>query len=588
MSTTAPEPALLPIADPARTRAVILGLLRPHRGRVALATACLVGAAALSLVAAPLLGWIIDLAVTGSAGAMTTPVALLAAAALGQGALAFAGLWAVARLGEQVLAAIREDFVARALGLPLERIERGGSGDLTSRITEDIAMVGEAVREAVPEFAQAALILALTLVGLTALDWRFGLAALIAVPIQAYTARWYVRRASPIYAEQRAAAGGEQQQLLDTLSGAGAVRAFGLADAHVGLVGRRVDRSITAVVTVTLLQTRFFGRLNAAELLGLSAVLITGFVLVDANAISIGAASAAALYFAGAFNPINAVLFLLDVLQSATASLARLVGVTDLPEDGLPDTVATPAEGTIEVSGLRYAYVEGHDVLKDVSFTVPAGGSVALVGASGGGKTTLAKLIAGVHPPDAGTVRLGGVPTGELDAARLRATVALVTQEVHVFAGTLAEDLRLAAPDAAERDLWDALEVAGLAAWAKALPDGLDTEVGEGAHPVDAAHAQHLALARLVLADPAIAVLDEATAEAGSSGSRELEAAAARVLEGRTSVTVAHRLSQARDADLILVLDSGAIVERGAHDELVALGGRYAGLWQAWSAHRPA
>ncbi|MCM3925466.1 ABC transporter ATP-binding protein/permease, partial [Frankia sp. AiPs1] len=258
---------------------------------------------------------------------------------------------------------------------------------------------------------------------------------------------------------------------------------------------------------------------------------------------------------------------------------------------GLADPAApavAPADGSLAVRDLRYAYLPGQEVLHGVSFDVPAGGSVALVGGSGGGKTTLAKLLAGVHPPTAGTIRVGGSGGGGTgtDPLTLRATVALVTQEVHVFAGTLAEDLRLAAPRASEAELWNALAAAGAADWVAALPDGLDTVVGDGGLDLDPARAQHLALARLQLADPAVAILDEATAEAGSSGARQLEAAAQRVLAGRTSIVVAHRLSQAADADLILVLDDGHVVERGSHADLLAASGRYAQLWRTWSAHR--
>ncbi|WP_083473417.1 ABC transporter ATP-binding protein [Frankia sp. R43] len=577
---------LLPVADARATRTAVRALLGAHRRRAVLAAVCLFAAAGCGLLTAPLLGRVVDRAAAGDSAGVDGPVLALVVAAVAQGLLAFCGLTAVARLGEQVLATIREAFVDRALDLPLERVERGGSGDLSSRITEDIAMISEAVRGPVPEFAQSALTLALTLVGLTALDWRFAAAALVCVPIQAATARWYLRRSGPVYGERRRASGGEQQQLLETIGGMRTVRAFGLADDHLARVASRVDRTVAAVVTVTRLQTRFFGRLNIAEAAGLAAVLVTGYLLVDAGEVTIGAASAAALYFAAVFGPVNSVLFLLDTLQSATASLARLVGVIELPGPPRPVAAPGPADGAVTVRELRFSYRPEQEVLRGVSFDIPAGGSVALVGTSGGGKTTLAKLVAGVHVPTGGVVRVGGVPMAELDPARRRAAIALVTQEVHVFAGTLADDLLLAAPRAGTEQLWAALGTAGIADWVRGLPDGLDTVVGDGGLELDPARAQHLALARLALVDPAVAILDEATAEAGSSGARLLDAAARRVLRGRTSIVVAHRLSQAAAADLILVVDDGQIVERGTHDELVATAGRYARLWRTWSATR--
>ncbi|WP_238009487.1 ABC transporter ATP-binding protein [Dactylosporangium sp. AC04546] len=591
MTPAAPEPAdgpvLLPIAGPRRTRAALRAMVLRHPLLAAGSAVTLLLAAALSLVTAPLLGRVVDLAAGGAGpGAITGPVLLLAASAVGQGGLAFAGLQLISRLGEVVLAAIRDEFVDHALRLPLERIEQGGAGDLTSRITEDVAMISVAVRGSFPEFVQSVLVIALTLVGLTALDWRFGAAALLAVPVQAGTARWYVRRSAPLYAQRRVAAGAEQQQLLDTIGGAQTVRAFGLRDEHLGHVADRVDRSIDLLYRVIRLQTRFFGRLNVAEAVGLSAVLATGFLLVNTGAASIGAASAAALYFANLFGPINTVLFLLDTLQSAHASLARLVGVTDLPAEQRPQPGAVPADGAVKASGLRYAYRPGHPVLHDVDLDIPAGSTVALVGASGGGKTTLAKLLAGVHEPSGGSVHLGGVPLADLDAGALRRSVVLVSQESHVFAGTVADDLRLAAAGATDDDIDRALAAVGAQEWVAALPDGPRTVVGDGGHELTVVQAQQLALARVLLADPLVAILDEATADAGSSGARVLEAATARVLHGRTGVVVAHRLTQAAAADLVVVVDAGRIVESGPHADLVAAGGGYARLWAAWSAGR--
>ncbi|GAA4800950.1 ABC transporter ATP-binding protein [Actinomycetospora chlora] len=558
--------AILPVADARAVRAAVVRLLRGRRLVLGLALAALVGSAAAGTLVPPLLGQIVDAVVARrGADAVTTPVLGLVGAALAQGLLAVLGMAGIARVGEEVLADLRERFVARALGLPLARLEQAGAGDLTSRVTSDLALVGDAVRQAVPDMARGALVIVLSLVGLAVLDWRFLLAALVAVPVQVLTARWYVRRSSPLYREQREVGGAQQQQLLDTAGGVATVRALDLHDDHAERVRSRAAAVVELALRVVRLQTGFFGRLNLAEFLGVAAVLATGFALVGGGAATVGTASAAALYFINLFTPVNEVLFLLDTVQSAGASLARVVGVAEL--DDPQDEPRSSAPG-VRVRGVSHAYPGGSEVLRGVDLDIAPGTRLALVGASGAGKTTLAGVVAGVHRPTAGTVATGGA-------------VAMVSQEVHVFAGTLADDLRLAAPAATDDDLWAALDLVDARGWVSELPEGLRAVVGTGGHTPTAAQAQQLALARLVLADPAVAVLDEATAEAGSAGARVLEAAAERVLRGRTALVVAHRLSQAAAADRIAVLDAGVLVEEGTHDELLAAGGRYARLWSA-------
>ncbi|GAA1901074.1 ABC transporter ATP-binding protein [Streptomyces durmitorensis] len=583
---------LLPTATATRTRAAVRELVRPHRGLAVGGFAVMIAATAVGLLVQPILGRIVDLvADQRPAGDLTLPVVLLVLVALAHGGTTSLGLSLVSRLGETVLAQLRERFVEKALRLPLEQVEKAGAGDLTARVTRDVSVVGEAVRSALPELARSLLAIFLTLAAMAALDWRFLVAALLAVPVQATTARWYVRHAVPLYAQQRIATGAQQQQLLDTIAGAGTVRGFRIEEEHTARVTRRSSTAVALKMRGIRLVLDFYNRLHVAEYTGLAAVLVTGFLLVRSDSVSIGTATAAALYFHSLFTPVNSALVLLDDAQSATASLARLVGVADepTPEPTRAEGTAEPSQpgaapdGTVTVTGIDHAYVPGRPVLRHVDLTLRAGERVALVGPSGAGKTTLAKLIAGVHRATSGSVRLAGTP-GRGNGL----PVALVTQETHVFAGPLADDLRLAHPDATDDELRTALTDVDALEWAEALPDGLDTVVGDGGHRLTSAQVQQLALARLILADPPVAVLDEATAEAGSTGARLLEKATDRAVEGRTALVVAHRLTQAATADRIVVMEDGRIVESGTHDELREGSGPYASLWQAWSGTRTA
>lgn len=583
---TSNESELLPIASAGRSWRWLGAQLRDAPGRVALTVTVSVGAAIAAVVPVRVLGVLVDrVREQAPMSTLGWVVALIAAAAVVGGVLEGAGLHLVARLGETVLARLRETVLARVLTLPTETVERAGHGDVLSRVGDDVAVLAKALGSVVPQLVAALMLVVVSVAAMVGIDWRLGLAGLVALPMYALALRWYLPRSAPLYAAERVAMGARSQALVSSMHGVRTVRAYGLDTTHLSGIDAASARARDLTVGVFGLFTRFAGRANRAEFVGLAALLVAGFVLIRADAVTVGEATAAALLFHRLFSPLGLLLFTFDDVQSAGASLARLVGVADLPaaptpDDGPPDEprCGPPA---LELTGVRHRYAHGPEVLHGVDLKVAPGETVALVGSTGAGKSTVAAAAAGVVTPTSGEVRLGGRALGEL-GARLRRYVVVVSQEVHVFGGPLLDDVRLARPDATVDEVAAALDAVGAGEWVRALDDGMYTVVGEGGHPVTAAQAQQLALARVLIADPQVVVLDEATAEAGSAGARALEAAAAVVTRGRTALVVAHRLTQAAAADRIVVLEAGRVVEEGPHAALVAAGGRYARLWRAW------
>ncbi|MDT3397129.1 ABC transporter ATP-binding protein [Streptomyces sp. B1866] len=572
----------LPVATPATVRGYVRELLRRHWPAFAVLIAVNAGAVVASMAGPGLLGELVDRLARGEDDLhIGRTVALFAVALAAQAGLVRLLRLRGAMLGERMLADLREDFLVRSVRLPPGVLERAGSGDLLSRITTDVDRLAEAMREAVPEMTIAVVWTAMLIAALVVTAPPLGLAVLVALPVLVPACLWYFRRAPGAYRAEAAGYAAVGASITESVDAARTVEAHRLGARRTALTERRV-RDWTAWERYTLwLRTVLFPAINASFTLITGSALVIGGYFVIHGWMTVGELTTGVLLAQMLVEPVGLILTWYDELQSAQVSLARLVGVREIELEAADGRVS-PDGRELRADEVRFAYGAGGDVLHEVSLRVRPGTRLALVGPSGAGKSTLGRLLAGIYPPRTGRVTLGGAELARMPTEAVREHIALVNQEHHVFVGSLRDNLLLARPSAADTDLWAALAAVHADGWARALGDGLDTEVGSGGLALTPAQAQQVALARLVLADPHALVLDEATSLLDPRAARHLERSLARLLEGRTVVAIAHRLHTAHDADLIAVVEDGRVSELGSHDELVAAGGAYAALWRSW------
>jgi len=573
----------LPIASNDIVRAYARKLITSHKLDIVKMLGLYALAAITGLIPAWVIGKIINLATTNTLHTdnITSLVIFLLVSSLSFALLTFLARTQSYKLGETIFATLREEFLASVLALPLIDVERAGTGDLLSRTTNDVEALSRTVRFALPEWMVAILQAVLTLVAMLLISPLASIGAIVSIPFLVFSTRTYLKFAPPGYRRERMSYATMSGTISETAEGARTIDAHRLSARQSRRIESDINESYFSEIYTLLLRMNWFPTVESAFALAVATTLAWSGWLALHHHLSIGAATTLTLYVVQVNDPLDRIIMWLDELQIGQTSLARLIGVS-VVTDNRPSTGPEPTSEVIVMDDVHYSYRAGRDVLKGITLTVRPGERLAIVGPSGAGKSTIGRLLAGIDAPRQGSVTVGGFALAGLPLDTLRRHVALVTQEHHIFIGSLLENLSLAKPDATSEEIENCLASVDALEWAKALPQGLETELGTTGFSLTPAQAQQLALARLVLANPHTLVLDEATALLDPRAARHLERSMSAVMSGRTVIAIAHRLHTAHDADRVCVVVDGKIAELGTHDELVALNGQYASLWRSW------